>query len=173
VIASARASAGFTLLELLVVIVIISILLTLASLSMRGDRRLDMMKEEARRLQALVNIAREEALLTRREIGLEQQGRHGYRFLVYQEKKWVAEPLLKSALKPRSFNEGIDFSLVAEGLKKSGKGDAASDKALPEVVFWSSGEVSDFKAEFKLDGGQIYEVEGNVLGETQLKSSGI
>ncbi|HET20481.1 MAG TPA: type II secretion system protein GspH, partial [Chromatiales bacterium] len=69
---------GFTLIEVMVVIVIIAILVTMVSLSMRGDRAGEQIEEEARRLTALLNLLREEAVMRDRDLGfaLTPEGYH-------------------------------------------------------------------------------------------------
>ena len=69
---------GFTLIEVMVVIVIIAILVTMVSLSMRGDRAGEQIEEEGRRLAALLNLLREEAVMRDRDLGfaLTPEGYH-------------------------------------------------------------------------------------------------
>ena len=69
-LAAARAAAGFTLLEVLVVLVIIGIITAMATISVRvlgGDHE---MQQEAERLQAILQQSREDAMLQSRDIGL-------------------------------------------------------------------------------------------------------
>ncbi len=61
---------GFTLIEVMVVMVIIAILVTAVSLSLKGDRVGEALDEEAKRLSALLNLAREEAVMRDRDLGL-------------------------------------------------------------------------------------------------------
>jgi len=76
--------AGFSLLELLVVIFIIGILATMFTLSvgiLGSDSELD---EETGRLQALLDLAREEAVTRGREFGVHFYP-GGYEFAIYEE----------------------------------------------------------------------------------------
>ena len=94
-----RRVSGFTLLELLVVIVIIGIITTMAVVSTRvlgGDHEMD---QEAARLEAVLEQAREDALLDGRDVGLRIDA-SGYDFLRYdsQTERWVQaadDPLLR------------------------------------------------------------------------------
>jgi general secretion pathway protein H len=79
-----RKTTGFSLLELLVVVFIIGILATMFTLSVGltgGDRDLE---READRLQALLQLASEEALMQGREIGMRFYA-DGYEFATFQE----------------------------------------------------------------------------------------
>ena len=58
-----RQQAGFTLLEMMVVVVIIGIIMSFATLSIGGgDRRADELKREAQRFMALLELASSEAI---------------------------------------------------------------------------------------------------------------
>ncbi len=78
---------GFTLLELLVVVVIVSILFTYTTLAIRSDSAEDMIKQEAQRLERLVQLALEEAILRGEEYAIEVN-LDGYRFLRFSENQW-------------------------------------------------------------------------------------
>ena len=81
-------SAGFTLLELLVVIVIISILVTYSTLAIRGSSPEDQIKEEALRLKTLTHLVMEESILRGEEYGIEVF-QDGYRFVRFSDDQWV------------------------------------------------------------------------------------
>lgn len=80
---------GFTLLELLVVVVIVAILFTYTTLAIRSTTPEDLIKEEANRLERLVQLAMEEAVLRGEEYGIEVFT-DGYRFLRQSEGQWLA-----------------------------------------------------------------------------------
>ncbi len=75
-----RAQSGFTLLELLVVTVVIGIMAGFASLALTGDRRAEDLEREADRIQALLTLARDEAFIQQKSMGMLFY-REGYRFL--------------------------------------------------------------------------------------------
>lgn len=84
---SARGRAsykGFTLIEVMVVVVIIAILVTMVGLSMKGDRAGEAVEEEGQRLTALLNLLREEAVMRDRDLGL-VIGMDGYLFVARRE----------------------------------------------------------------------------------------
>ncbi len=79
---------GFTLLELLVVLVIAGILLGAVALNANpGDRQ--MLQNEAQRIALLLQLARDEAIVRNRPIAFEADG-YRYRFLIRQNNDWSA-----------------------------------------------------------------------------------
>ncbi|CAN5369947.1 hypothetical protein BH11PSE11_BH11PSE11_35970 [soil metagenome] len=77
---------GFTLLELLVVIVIAGITLGLVSFNAMPNERQALLNE-AQRVALLLQVARDEAILRNRPVAFEVEAT-GYRFLVRNENSW-------------------------------------------------------------------------------------
>ena len=106
-------NAGFTLLELLVVLVIIGILLTMASLSVRGGGEQRQLREEAQRLTALVALASDEATLKSQELMLAVED-NGYAFLAQDDKgKWLPVDA-KGSLRPRELPDGMHLAVTVD-----------------------------------------------------------
>lgn len=81
-----RAAHGFTLLELLVVLVIAGMLLGLVAFNaMPGERKA--LESEAQRLALLFQLARDEAIVRNRPIAFEADANR-YRFLIRDNNKW-------------------------------------------------------------------------------------
>jgi general secretion pathway protein H len=94
------ASSGFTLVELLVVMVIIGITLGLATLNALPSPRQDL-ENEARRIALLLQLARDEAIVRNRLVAFEANGER-YRFMVRGDTGW--EPVTRDdLLRERSF----------------------------------------------------------------------
>jgi len=93
-------SFGFTLVELLVVMVIIGITLGLATLNALPSPRQDL-ENEAKRIALLLQLARDEAIVRNRLVAFEANGER-YRFMVRGDTGW--EPVTRDdLLRERSF----------------------------------------------------------------------
>lgn len=105
---------GFTLLELLIVILIIGIVTAgvLFSISFAGkDTDLE---TESKRLLSLMDYAREQAELQTRDYGI-YFGQHGYEFVVYDVRTGSWRRVFEDdALRDRTLPSGLDFKLVVD-----------------------------------------------------------
>jgi len=103
--------AGFTLLELLAVIVIIGIIISFASLSI-GQNSSRIVQDEAERLHGLIQLAGEEAVLQGRELALEFD-HDRYRFLELGKEDW--QPVEEDdLLRERPLPEAVELELFLE-----------------------------------------------------------
>ena len=149
--AAARRPRGFTLIEILVVMVIIGLVAAGAMLSLGTTGRDSQLEQERDRLAGLIDYVRERAALQTVEYGLRcQQG--GYQFVMYDSRKalWQVDPL-DDVLRARTLPAGIDIALSVEGRPIVLPGPAvALQKAqardlTPQVMLFSSGDISSFK----------------------------
>lgn len=157
-----RSAAGFTLIEVMVVVVIIGILVGFAVLSI-GNRSLDdRLDTETRRLEKLIALASEEAELQGIEIGLRFNAGQ-YEFLTLSpEGAWAPLPDA-GALKPRAVPPPLSLTLFVEG--RPVKLDANDAAETPQIQLLSSGEASAYVVELHAPGVREFSrISGDALG---------
>ena len=106
--------AGFTLLEILVVVLIIGVVTAGMLLSMSFAGKDTDLETESKRLLSLMNYAREQAELQTRDFGI-LFDENGYEFVVYDVRTgaWRTVPE-DDALRQRDLPSGLDFKLVVD-----------------------------------------------------------
>jgi general secretion pathway protein H len=146
-------SRGFTLVELLVVLVILGSLigLTVLSMGVAGPGR--ELQNEAERLAGLIGVLAEEAVLDNREYGL-WLSRDSYQVLRHDNTSqgWQAVPGRPHALPAWA---ELSFELEGAALTLAAPADAAESAKVPQLLLLSSGEMSPFRlrlAERRADG---------------------
>ena len=157
-----RRSNGFSLIEILVVIVIIGIIsgIALLSLGILGDDR--QLQTEARRLTSLVEVAQDEAMMQGREFGVEFMN-DAYRFVEYDPfiNQW-GELIGDEMLRLRELPDDVEFILMLEGQRVLLENDPArfeepeeaADRDLtetysPHVYIFSSGDITPYDLEIR------------------------
>ena len=155
-------AAGFTLLELMAVILIIGIIVSFASLSI-GQNTSRIVQDEVERLHGLIQLAGEEAVLQRRELALEFD-RDSYQFLEMGSEGW--QPIEEDKmLRKRPLPEVVEVELTLEDVEASFE----DKKNLPRIFILSSGELSPFTLVLKIDEGEEYSLQGEFNGNLILK----
>jgi type II secretion system protein H len=106
---------GFTLLELMVVVVIIGIVVIGTILSLGATGRDSGLEQERDRLAALIAYTRERGEMLTLEYGI-RFGQHGYRFTFYDNRltQWGPERV-DDTLRLRRLPQGLRFQLLIEG----------------------------------------------------------
>jgi len=170
--------SGFTLLELLVVIVIIGIIISVASVSVNVLGRDNEIEDQAKRLNAVISQAREEAEMQARDTGLYIE-RDGYLFMRYnypthtwneiQDDELLKRRELPAGLQNRLWLEGREVILKthAETMKDvkqsaseshsdsssdSSEGNVVKDPRIPQIAILSSGDLSPFELRIEREG---------------------
>jgi general secretion pathway protein H len=152
---------GFTLIEVMVVVVIIGVLINFVTLSIGRNTPQDQLKEEAQRLSSLIGLASEEALLRSALIGVDIN-EEAYSFLRLEEGNW--QPMDDNLFRARQLPEGMVFSIASTQLQGEDQ-----EKDIPEIILMNSGEMTPF--ELKLSSDRIesfYRLSGDEMGERTL-----
>jgi general secretion pathway protein H len=171
---------GFSLIEILVVIVIIGIVMSIAVLSITlagGDSQL---REEAQRIVSLVDMAQDESLLQGREFGVEfMQG--GYRFVEFDPlaQQW-GEIIGDDTLRLRELPEELELELFIEDRRVALKADPErmsfdeEDRPgvrqyAPHILIYSSGDMSPFELHIlrRVD-DSVVAVQGDAAGMLEI-----
>jgi len=150
---------GFSLIEILVVIVIIGIVMSIAVLSLTlvgGDRDV---RDEALRVLSLLEVAQDDSMLQGREFGLElMQG--SYRFVEFDPitGQW-SEVIGDDTLRLRELPEEVELALYIEDRRvllkadpvRTDDDDRGVESYAPHILIYSSGDVTPFELRFMRD----------------------
>lgn len=157
---------GFTLLELMVVLVIVGIILTFLTLSTGGDNRAEQLEREARRLTALLQLASEEAVMRSEQLAV-RFGESEYEFFLLEDGHWV-QVSDDRPLRPRTLPQGIELHLELEDNPPPGLSSTESD--LPQVFLLSSGEITPFELTFSAaETERSFLLKASLLGKLELE----
>ena len=142
-------TGGFTLIEILVVLLIVSVMSGIVVVNMPSLSSSSDFDEEVKRLHTLLQLARDEALMQSAELGFrpdrDRFGKiSGYSFLVYDDLNQTWTPLEQAPFRPRSLEEGVLLQLFIEGDSDQFRLDDEQEN-LPPVMLLSSGETTPFE----------------------------
>jgi len=161
-----RSCRGFTLLEVMVVLVLIGIIFSFAVLSVSRNDQDELMKRETRRLATLIDLANDEAVIRGQEFAIHFT-ETGYDFLVLQLEGWQDpqdDRLLKSYRLPKGVRVRIEVEGDPPGLDRKDK--KTGDTRTPQVYLLSSGEMTPFSVTFEAEGARVrYHLTASLLGK--------
>ncbi|MDP0563045.1 MAG: type II secretion system protein [Candidatus Endonucleobacter sp. (ex Gigantidas childressi)] len=139
-----RSCHGFTLVEMLVVVLIIGVLLGITLLTPMTGSPHRIAKEQATRLQVLFSQAQDKALLENADFGfsVDNSGMYRWWVLPIEGKNWVM--IEEKPFHPFQMPEGYDVALETGGQNSYGS-DEIDEESHPSVVFFSDRESTPFK----------------------------
>ncbi len=150
---------GFSLIEILVVIVIVGIVMSIAVLSLTlvgGDRDI---RDEAQRVVSLIEVAQDDSMLQGREFGLElMQGSYRFVELDPLTNQW-SEIIGDDTLRLRELPEELELALFIEDRRVLLRADPARtdddergvETFVPHILIYSSGDMTPFELRFLRD----------------------
>jgi len=149
------ATAGFTLIEMLVVITIIGLMIGGAVLALGVVGRDRSLENEANRLRAVLDYARDRAELETRHYGL-RVTREGYAFAWFDPRTGLWQPAIDDALRTRRLPEGLSIEAWIEGRRIVLDAVEPADKVdrpppAPQLGIDSGGEFTPFELVLRRD----------------------
>jgi len=130
---------GFTLIEILVVMVIITVVTSIAVATLPGFVTQQDFDKEAARLKAVLELGMERAIVQAEEIGVSVE-KNGYQFSVYDPLSESWQQLVETPFQPRQLPDQIQLRTRVEGT-----GFGETEQGVPSILMLSSGEVTPFE----------------------------
>jgi len=177
-----KQESGFTLIEIMVVVIIVGVIASAAFLSMGSLRNDRALTDEARRFIALASVALDEAAMQGREFGLELMT-GSYRFVEYDAytAQW-GDVLGDDTLRLRDLTDELEFELFVEGRpillddNPASIGDPDADESMsgldayaPHLLIYSSGDATPFELHIFRNADDLRVVmRGNALGDIEI-----
>ncbi len=165
-------SRGFTLVEILVVVVIMAIVISIAVLSINVTGRDQQLDQESERLVGLIGLLHDRALLEGRDFGLRVEP-GAYEFVVYDNLRERWAPFDQDGeFRPRTLPKGLSFQLQLDSVQvvlKPADPNLATDGTVapPQIAIAASGEGTPFRLILLRDATQAKSViSGDALGKT-------
>jgi general secretion pathway protein H len=167
---------GFTLVEILVVVVIMAVVISLAVLSIGVTGRDVQLDEETRRIEGLVGLLHERALLEGRDFGLRIEPA-AYEFVVYEptHDRWQIMDQ-EHEFRHRELPKGLSFQLQLDAqvvvLKPVDRNLSSDQTPNPQVAIAASGEGTPFRLTLQREASNAKaSVDGDALGRISRKNS--
>jgi len=169
-------SKGFTLVEILIVMLIITVVISLTVLSVTSTGRDGQLDEESRRIEGLVGLLHERALLEGRDFGLMIEPA-AYGFVVYDTRRNLWMKLdQESEFRHRDLPKGISFQLQLDSqtvvIRPVDTNLSNGAPPNPQIAIAASGEGTPFRLILLRDATQAKAaVDGDALGKTSREGS--
>ena len=175
-----KSNKGFTLIELLVVIVLLGIVSSFAVLSLNITGLDSELKEEARKIHALISLAKEEAIIHAQEIALVvDKDNYVFKYWTWswttegvgKKKKYSWKDKENKIFRERNIHDGLKIQLETEQkviLDKENK-----DEKSNLTMFSSSGEQNKFELKIYLESDKhvFYLISGKSNGDVKMEKN--
>lgn len=181
-LAHGRPPRGFSLLELLVVLFVVVIITSLATLNVGSGNQDLRLEAQVREMQNIALFALDEAQLSGRDMGmllfLDNRGPEtafGYDWRERRPEGWRRPLAASDVFTEQALPAEVELSLILENVPASDllPAPVAADAA-PQVVFYASGEVVPGELELRRrDNGEIlWRLQWDLLGRMTLLRRG-
>jgi general secretion pathway protein H len=169
-------SKGFTLVEILVVILIIAVVISLTVLTVSSTGRDGQLDEESRRIEGLVGLLHERALLEGRDFGLRIEPT-AYEFVVYDTRRnlWLMLDQERE-FRHRELPKGVSFQLQLDSqtvvIKPIDRNLSNGAPPNPQIAIAASGEGTPFRLILQREATQARSaIDGDALGKVSREGS--
>lgn len=173
--------SGFTLIELMVVMVLLGLISSIALTTVGGGNQKRELNNEVNRLHAVLRMAAEESIYSNTEIGVVIE-EDLYEFLTYDEEEGKWSPAEPHFLRSYTLPEWISLDFEREGKERKLLGSESSldedsefqstvletePTKTPDLMLLSSGEVTGFTISMQIedDSSSRTEIKTNQQGE--------
>ncbi len=165
---------GFTLIEILVVMVLLGLLTGVAVFTLGSGKLQRELENESKRLHALLRMASDEAVLSNTEVGFIIDD-DSYEFLQYDEKKEQWSGSTVASLKSRKLPDWLGVEFQREGNEVRILGKENDDSKKPDMMLLSSGEVTPFSLKLQVKNSKegLYTIASDGLEEIKLVPPGV
>ncbi len=167
---------GFTLVEILVVVVIMAVVISLAILSIGVSGHDSQLDDESRRIEGLMGLLHERAVLEGRDFGVRLEP-NSYEFLVYNSFRDRWERITQELeYRRRDLPRGLSFQLELDSqvvvLKAPDKDLSTDALPNPQLAIAASGEGTPFRLTLVRDQTNAQaSVDGDAMGKLSHETS--
>ncbi len=173
-----KPAPGFTLIEILIVMIIVGVMASMAVLAIGGDPH-QQLKKEAQRIRLVLQLAADEALLQGQEYGL-KLARESYQIVQFDnEKEEWAEAKLEAfaayklpndiTLSLQSEGSSVDLTILNKIEQQQDQKPSDESTLKPALLLLSSGEMTPFTLQLQsADAEYKMQLSGDGLGDIRL-----
>mgnify|MGYP003636357203 FL=1 len=173
---------GFSLVEILVVLFVIVLMTSLATLNVGDGGQQQVLESQVREVRNVAEFALEEAQMAGRDMGLvlavDARGAQTQYLYDWRERRaegWRSPALARDVLAPRTLPAEVELVLLLDDIPTADLLAAPlAEDAAPQVVFYASGEVAPGALEWRArDTAEVlWRLEWDLLGRMTLLPRG-